>query len=436
MSDKKFWDEKFETMSDDDMKALQTEKLAATLRWAYEKVPYYQKSFDEKGVKPQDFKKSEDLAKFPFTIKTALRDNYPFGLCAVPISEVVRIHASSGTTGKPITGPYTKDDLDQWADLMARGLWAQEVRPDSVFQNAYGMGLFTGGLGFLQGAMRIGCAVVPSGAGMTERQILLIQDFGTTSIGCTPSYAMTIIEKAEKIGVDFRKTKLRTGHFGAEPWSVEMRSEIEARGGIHAYEHYGLTELMGPGVSFTCEYYNIHVNEDHVYPEIVDPETLEPVEMGKEGELVFTSLQRRAMPMIRYRTRDICTLHREKCGCGRTLVTMDKILGRTDDMMIISGVNVFPSQVESVLMEFAERVEPIYQIRLSKKGYIDQMSVETEAKPAVYASGAEAVSQLAKQISTRIQQVIGINVPVNITAQESIERSIGKAKRIIDERSK
>jgi len=430
---KKYWDEKFETMNESAMKTLQLEKLQGTLQWVYDKVPYYKTAFDEAGVKPSDCRKLEDLAKFPFTVKTALRDNYPFGLCAVPMSEVVRIHASSGTTGKPITGPYTAADLEQWTECMARGLWAQEVRPDSVFQNAYGMGLFTGGLGFLQGAMRIGCAIVPSGAGMTERQILLIQDFGTTAIGCTPSYCLTIIEKAEKMGVDLSKTKLRTGHFGAEPWSIEMRTDIEKRGHIHAYEHYGLTELMGPGVSFTCEYYNIHVNEDHVYPEIVDPGTLEPVPLGTEGELVFTSLQRRAMPVVRYRTRDICALRRDKCGCGRSLITMDKILGRTDDMMIISGVNVFPSQIETVLMEFPQ-VEPLYQIRLKKKGYIDHITVETEVKGEVYQAGQPSIDELAKNVSSRIQQVIGINVPVIILPAESIERSIGKAKRVIDER--
>lgn len=430
---KKYWDEKFETMNERDMAAFQTEKLKETLEWVYNKVPFYKSAFDEKGVKSTDFIQLSDLSKFPFTVKTDLRDNYPFGLCAVPMAEVVRIHASSGTTGKPITGPYTADDLEQWSDCMARGLWAQELRPDSVAQNAYGMGLFTGGLGFLQGAMKIGCAVVPSGSGMTERQIMLIQDFGTSSLFCTPSYCLTIIEKAERMGVDLKRTALKTGHFGAEPWTVEMRNEIEARSGIHAYEHYGLTELMGPGVSFTCENYRIHINEDHVYPEIVDPGTMEPVELGQEGELIFTALQRRAMPMIRYRTRDICTLRREKCQCGRTLITMDKILGRSDDMMIISGVNVFPSQVEAVLMEF-EEVEPLYQIRLRKKGYIDHIMVETEVKSAVYQAGNEKIDELAKAISSRIQQVIGINVPVTILSPESIERSIGKAKRIIDER--
>lgn len=430
---KKFWDEKFETMNESAMRSFQAEKLKETLNWVYDRVPFYKRAFDETGVKPSDFQKLEDIGKFPFTVKTALRDNYPFGLCAVPMSEVVRIHASSGTTGKPITGPYTAEDLDQWTELMARGLWAQEVRDDTILQNAYGMGLFTGGLGFLQGAMRIGCAIVPSGAGMTERQIMLIQDFGTQALCCTPSYCLTIIEKAEKMGIDIKNSPLKTGHFGAEPWSVEMRNDIEARGGMHAYEHYGLTELMGPGVSFTCEYYNIHVNEDHVYPEIVDPGTLEPMDLGQEGELVFTSLQRRAMPMVRYRTRDICTLRRDKCGCGRTLITMDKILGRSDDMMIISGVNVFPSQVESVLVEF-EEVEPLYQIRLKKKGYIDTILVETEVKQALYEAGQEKLDELAKKISGKIQQVIGINVPVTILPADSIERSIGKAKRIIDER--
>jgi phenylacetate-CoA ligase len=430
---KRFWDEKLETMNEGAMRALQKEKIRETLDWVYSRVPFYKKSFDETGVKPSDFRELEDLSRFPFTVKTDLRDNYPFDLCAVPMSEVVRVHASSGTTGKPITGTYTAEDLDQWTECMARGLWAQEVRSDSILQNAYGMGLFTGGLGFLQGAMRIGCAVVPSGAGMTERQIMLIQDFGTQALCCTPSYCLTIIERAEKLGIDIKNSSLNTGHFGAEPWTIEMRNDIESRGGIRAYEHYGLTELMGPGVSFTCEYYNIHVNEDHVYPEIVDPATLEPVELGKEGELVFTALRRRAMPMIRYRTRDICTLRRQKCDCGRTLVTMEKILGRTDDMMIISGVNVFPSQIETVLMEF-EDVEPQYQIRLRKKGYIDAIAVETEVKPAVYQSGEEAVAVLAKRISSRIQEVIGINVPVTVLPQDTIERSIGKARRVIDER--
>ena len=430
---RKFWDEKFETMTEGGMKNFQFESLKQTLQWVYEKVPFYRKTFDDKGVRPSDLKQLSDIDKYPFTMKTDLRDNYPFGLCAVPMSQVVRIHASSGTTGKPVTGTYTAEDLDQWTECMARGLWAQELRPDGVLQNAFGMGLFTGGLGFLQGAMRLGCAVIPSGAGMTERQIMLIKDFGTTALCCTPSYCMTIIEKAEKMGVDIRNSTLKTGHFGAEPWSPEMRVDIEQRGGIHAYEHYGLTELMGSGVSFTCEHHKLHINEDHVLPEIIDPVSLEPLPEGQEGELVFTSLQRRAMPMIRFRTRDICTLRRQKCECGRTLVSMDKILGRYDDMMIVSGVNVFPSQVETVLMEFQE-VEPQYQIRLAKKGYIDRISVETELKAPVYEQGEFKIQEMVQKIAGRIQQVIGIKVPVKILPPDSIERSIGKAKRIIDER--
>jgi phenylacetate-CoA ligase len=430
---KYYWNEEFEAMPESRMQAFQLEKLKETLNWVYDRIPFYKKSFDERSIKPTDLKSLSDISKFPFTVKTDLRDNYPFGLCAVPMSEVARIHASSGTTGKPITGPYTQDDMDQWAECMARSLWAQEVRPDSILQNAFGMGLFTGGLGMVQGAVKIGCALVPSGAGMTERQIMLIQDFGTTSICCTPSYCLTIIERAEKMGVDLKSTKLKDGHFGAEPWTVEMRNDIESRSGLHAFELYGLTEVMGPGVSFSCEYYNIHLNEDHVYPEVIDPGTLEPLPLGEEGELVLTAIQRRAMPMIRYRTRDICSLRKIKCECGRTLITMDKILGRSDDMLNISGVNVFPSQIESLLMEFSE-VEPLYQIRVKKKGYLDQISVETEVKSAVYQGGQQQVDQLAKRIAARIQQIVGIKVPVTILPQESIERSIGKARRVIDER--
>ncbi len=431
---RKYWDVKYETMKESELKAFQLAQLKETVQWAYDRVPFYKKAFDDRGIKPSDLVNLEDLAKFPLTAKTDLRDNYPFGMCAVPMSEVVRIHASSGTTGKPTTGPYTKADLDQWMECMARSLWAQEVRTDSVLQNAFGMGLFTGGLGVLQGAMRLGCAVVPTGTGLTERQIMLIQDFGVTSICCTPTYCLTIIERAEQMGFDLRKSQLRTGHFGAEPWTTEMRDTIESRGGIRAYELYGLTEMMGPGVSFDCEHHNIHVNEDHVLPEIVDPTTLEVLPEGEEGELIFTALRRRALPLIRYRTRDLCSLHRKKCECGRTLITMNKILGRTDDMMIVSGVNVFPTQVESVLMEFAE-IEPLYQIRLRKKGYIDRMTVETEVKPAVYDAGQEALDRLARRISQRIHAVIGINIPVTILPKGAIERSVGKARRIIDERN-
>jgi phenylacetate-CoA ligase len=308
------------------------------------------------------------------------------------------------------------------------------VRSNDIFQNAYGYGLFTGGLGFHQGAMKIGCAVVPTSSGLTERQLMLMQDFGTTVLGSTPTYALTIAERAERMGLDFKKFPLRVGVFGAEPWSVEMRKEIEDRMGIMAHEAYGLTELMGPGVAFSCEYRKLHINEDHVLAEVIDPETEKPLPLGETGEMVLTSLQRRAMPMIRYRTKDITRLVREKCECGRTLIQMEKVTGRDDDMLIISGVNVFPSQVESVIMEFKE-IEPHYLIRVRKKGYLDVMAVEVEARREMYDAGQKRLEDLAKQVMERIHQVIGIRVPVTIVPYDTIPRSEGKAKRIIDERN-
>lgn len=430
-----FWNEKMETMDLEQRRALQLQHLQATLKWVYERVPFYTKAFDAKGVKPQDCKTLEDLALFPFTVKNDLRDNYPFGLCAVSMDDVVRVHASSGTTGKPITGPYTAQDLADWTECMARTFWAAGIRKSDIFQNAYGYGLFTGGLGFHQAALAVGCAVVPTSSGLTERQLMLMKDFGSTVLGCTPTYALTIAERAEKMGMDVRKWPLRIGSFGAEPWSVAMRQEIEARMGIKAHEAYGLTEMMGPGVAFTCSEYNLHVNEDHAYPEIIDPVTEEPLPPGSQGELVFTALQRRAMPLIRYRTKDITTLRREKCACGRTLVVMEKITGRFDDMLIISGVNVFPSQIEATLMEFGE-VEPHYLCRVFKKGYLDALSVEVEAKEEFYVKGQGALDELGKKLTAKIQQVIGINVPVTVAPFNSIPRSEGKAKRVIDERKK
>lgn len=429
----KYWDQKFETMPREEMEKFQGQKLQETVRWLYERVPFWKRKLDEAGVPPDDIRSLADLPRLPFTVKTDLRDNYPFGLCAVPMKDLVRIHASSGTTGKPITGPYTAEDLDQWAECMARMLYAQGVRSDDICQNAYGMGLFTGGLGFYLGAEKLGVCLLPTGSGMTERQIMLLQDFGSTVLFSTPTYALTIAEKAEQMGVDLHKTPLRVGSFGAEPWTVKMREEIEARMGLTAHEAYGLTEMMGPGVGFSCEARRLHLNEDHVYPEIVDPSTLEPLPLGEKGELVFTALQRRAMPLLRYRTRDITSLHRHPCECGRTLVTMEKILGRSDDMLIISGVNVFPSQVEAIIMEFAE-VEPQYQIRVFKKGYLDNIKIEVEAKPDVYGQGKEALAALGRKIADRVNGIIGISAPVEIVPLGSIARSEGKAKRVIDER--
>jgi phenylacetate-CoA ligase len=430
----KYWNEEFETKPLEQMREFQGEKLRETVAWVCDRVPFYEQKLRAEGIEPGDVRSIDDVHHLPFTEKNDLRDNYPFGLCAVPMGELVRVHATSGTTGKPTTGPYTAEDREQWTECMARTLWSHGVRPSDVCQNAYGMGLFTGGLGFFHGAEKVGSCLVPTGSGVTDRQVTLMQDFGTTVLFATPTYALTIAEKAEEMGVDLRSLPLRAGSFGAEPWTVEMRQEIEERMGLIANEAYGLTEMMGPGVGFSCETYQLHLNEDHVYPEIVDPSSMEPLPLGERGELVFTALQRRAMPLLRYRTRDITNLRREECPCGRTLVTMGKILGRSDDMLIISGVNVFPSQIEAVIMEF-EEVEPHYQIRVYKKGYLDAMRLEAEAKLEVYGRGAQALRELGGRVSARIHGVIGINVPVEIVPVGTIARSEGKAKRVIDERS-
>lgn len=430
------WNDEFECMPVEKLQEFQLEKLKETVAWVNEKVPFYNKKFKEMKITPKDIQSLEDVAKLPFTVKDDLRDNYPFGLCAVPLNEVVRVHASSGTTGKPITGPYTADDLEQWTECMARNFWGAGVRPEDVVQNAYGHGLFTGGLGFHQGGSRLGCTMVPTGAGMTERQITLMKDFGSNVLCCTPSYALTIAERAEEMNIDIKALPLRVGIFGAEPWTVPMRQEIEERLKIKAMEAYGLTEIGGPGVSFDCEVQDgLHINEDHYLAEIVDPTTFEPVPLGEKGELIFTSLLRRAMPMIRYRTKDITRLRRETCACGRTLIKMDKLSGRSDDMLIISGVNVFPSQVEALLLDIDE-VEPQYVIVVRKKGYLDQLIVKVEVKKEVYEAGAEKRSEVEAKIAGHIKGMMGIGVEINLVEPKTIARSEGKALRVIDERPK
>jgi len=429
-----FWDKEHECMPLEEMQKFQLKSLQEMVKWVRERIPFYKNKFQDMGLEPGDIKSLEDLAKLPFTVKTDLRDNYPFGLCAVPMNELVRIHASSGTTGKPITGPYTAEDLDQWAECMARNLYAAGIRSSDICQNAYGMGLFTGGLGFHQGANKIGAAVIPASSGQTERQVLLMQDFRSTALFATPSYALTIAERAEEMGVNVRALPLRVGVFGAEPWTTEMRKEIEERLGIKAMEAYGLTELMGPGVSFDCvEQNGLHINEDHVIPEIIDPVTEEVLPLGTMGELVFTAIQRRAMPVIRYRTRDMTKLRREKCECGRTLVKMDKVYGRSDDMLIISGVNVFPSQIESLLLE-VEGIEPQYVIIVKKKGYLDSMNIDVEAKKEVYEGGKEKIAETQKKVEEKIRGIVGIGVKVRLVPPKTIARSEGKAKRVFDER--
>jgi phenylacetate-CoA ligase len=430
------WNKEVECMPVEKIQKFQLEKLRETVEWVSKKIPFYKQKFKEAGIKSADIKSLEDVAKLPFTVKTDLRDNYPFGLCGVPLKEVVRVHASSGTTGKPITGPYTQEDLDQWTECMVRNFWAAGVRADDIVQNAYGYGLFTGGLGFHQAATKLGCTTVPTSSGLTERQITIMRDFGSTVLCATPSYALTIAERAEELKVDLKALPLRVGIFGAEPWTTQMRDEIEERMGIKAMEAFGLTELGGPGVAYDCEEQNgLHINEDYYLAEIVDPATMEPLPLGEKGELIFTSLQRRAMPMIRYRTKDITSLTREKCACGRTFMKMNKVYGRTDDMLIISGVNVFPSQIESLLLDIAE-VEPQYRLIVRKKGYLDQLAVQVEAKKEIYEAGKDKISEIEGKIMGHIKGNMGISVEVNLVEPKFIARSEGKALRVVDERPK
>jgi phenylacetate-CoA ligase len=430
------WNDKFECMPVKELQKFQLKKLKETVAWVSAKIPFYKKKFKELGITTDDIKSLADITKLPFTVKNDLRDNYPFGLCAVPMKEVVRVHASSGTTGKPITGPYTAEDLEQWTECMARNLYAAGVRKEDIVQNAYGYGLFTGGLGFHQGATKIGCTIVPTSSGVTERQITLLKDFGTNAIFCTPSYALTIAERAEEMKVDIKSLPLRVGIFGAEPWTNQMRQEIEERMGIKAQEAYGLTELCGPGVSFDAEDQNgLYINEDYFLAEIVDPQTLEPLPLGEKGELVFTSLQRRAMPMIRYRTKDITRLWREPGAEGRNFIRMDKVTGRSDDMLIISGVNVFPSQIEALLLEI-EEVEPQYRLVVRKKGYLDQLVIQVEGKREIYEAGPDRRHEVEGKITAHFKGMMGIGVEVDLVEPKFIARSEGKALRVIDERPK
>lgn len=428
------WNNEFECLPREELRKFQLQKLKETVAWVNERVPFYKRRLEEAGITADDIKSLEDTAKLPVTVKNDLRDNYPFDLCSVPMKDVVRVHASSGTTGKPITGPYTHEDLDQWGECMARNLWAAGIRQEDVVQNAYGYGLFTGGLGFHEGALKIGCCVVPTSSGLTERQITLMQDFRSNALFCTPSYALTIAERAEEMKVNLKDLPLRVGVFGAEPWTPSMRQEIETRMGIKAMEAYGLTELGGPGVAFDCrEQCGLHINEDYFLAEVVDPLTLEPVPMGEKGELIFTSIQRRAMPMIRYRTKDITRFIPEPCACGRTLIRMDKVTGRTDDMLIISGVNIFPSQIEALLLDIDE-IEPQYVIIVRKKGYLDQLTVRTETKKEVYDAGPQKIAEVQSKVAEHIRGMLGINVKIELVEPKIIARSEGKAKRVFDER--
>ncbi|HUT53979.1 MAG TPA: phenylacetate--CoA ligase [bacterium] len=417
------------------LEALQLERLKALADRAYRKVPFYKKSFDRAGVKPGDIKKLKDVEKLPFTVKQDLRDNYPFGMFAVPMNKVVRIHASSGTTGKPTVAGYTRKDIAMWAELMARSFVSAGATPRSIIHNAYGYGLFTGGLGAHYGAERLGATVVPVSGGQTQRQIMLLVDFGPDVICCTPSYALNLAEVGDKLGVDWKKLPLKVGVLGAEPWSENMRSEIEKRLSIKAIDIYGLSEVMGPGVSCECVegQSGPHVYEDHFLVEIINPQTGAALKPGEKGELVFTTLTKEAFPLIRYRTRDLSSLNQERCVCGRTAARMSRVTGRTDDMLIIRGVNVFPSQIEHVLLD-VEGLEPHYQIIVDRVNNLDVMEVQIEMSEKLFSDEMKELDSLTRKIEHDIKDYLGVNAKVKLTEPRSIARSEGKAKRVIDKR--
>jgi phenylacetate-CoA ligase len=425
-----------ETMPRGDLTALQTSRLKRTLERAYANVEHYRKKFDTAGVRPSDFKSLADIAKFPFTLKTDLRDTYPFGMFAVPRDSLLRLHASSGTTGKPTVVGYTKGDLDLWSDLMARSLACAGVEPGDIVHNAYGYGLFTGGLGAHYGAERLGCTVVPISGGGTERQVTLLADFGANVLCSTPSYALNIAEVAAGMGVDLRRAPLRLGVFGAEPWSDAIRRDLEERLGIVAVDIYGLSEILGPGVACECHAARagLHGWEDHFLFETIDPETLQTLPMGESGELVITTLTKEALPMIRYRTRDITRLNIEPCICGRAHVRIMRVTGRDDDMLIIRGVNAFPSQVEAVLVGFPG-LAPHYQIVLTREGMLDVMTVEVESAPDANMADGDR-GGIAKKVSGHIKSLIGVTCNVVIKSPGEVPRSQGKAVRVKDERKR
>jgi phenylacetate-CoA ligase len=427
-------DPEHEKMPRKDLEKLQLERLQAKVRVVYEKVPFYRQAFKEKGMTPDDIQTLSDLTKLPFTSKLDFRDNYPFGLMAVPHDQVVRIHSSSGTTGKPIIAPYTQGDIDTWSEIMARTLAAGGATKDDVIQNAYGYGLFTGGLGFHYGAERLGASVIPTSGGNTKRQILLLQDLETTVIACTPSYALILDETAKDMGVDLRDTKLRLGFMGAEPWSEQMRGDIEERLGILAINIYGLTEIIGPGVSVECPHKcGMHIAEDHFLVEVINPETGEQLPYGEEGELIITTLTKEAQPVIRFRTKDIVSLNPEPCDCGRTLVRMSHVTGRSDDMLIVRGVNVFPSQIESVLLAI-EGVEPHYLIVVDRQHVFksDELEIWVEVSEEVFSDEMLKMEKLEQRLRAEMDSVLGISAHIKLVEPKTIARTEGKAKRVVD----
>ncbi len=421
-------------LQEDRLQKIQIERLRKIVSRAYGHTELYRRRMDAKGVKAEDLKSLEDIGHLPFTVKNDLRDTYPFGLFASPMSEIVRLHASSGTTGKPIVVAYTQQDLDVWTDSMTRTFAACGLHSGDIIQNAYGYGLFTGGLGAHYGAEKLGATVIPVSGGNTDRQLMILQDFGTTAFCSTPSYFTFMLERASEMGIDIRKLPLRAGIFGAEPWTEEMRAHIEKSSGIKAYDIYGLSEITGPGVGSECECQDgLHVFEDYFYPEIIDPKTGKVLPEGEEGELVLTTLCKQAMPMIRYRTRDITMIIPEKCECGRTIRRIRRINRRSDDMLIIRGVNIFPSQIESAILA-VEGTLPHYQIVLSREKGLDHIEVQVEVTEKVFSDKVGALEELQSRLVQALENVTSIRIGVRLVAHQTIKRSEGKAKRVIDNR--
>ena len=431
------YNEEFETLPREVLEALQLKRLKQVVQRVYHTVGFYRRVFDEAGVTPDDIKTLDDLKRFPFTTKQDLRDNYPFGMFAVPMSSVVRLHASSGTTGRSTVVGYTKRDIDTWSELMARCFVAAGLTKNDIIHNAYGYGLFTGGLGAHYGAEKLGASVIPMSGGNTKRQIMILQDFGPTAICCTPSYALNLAEQGKAMGIDMRSLKLRVGIFGAEPWSEKMRQEIENVLGIKALNIFGLSEIMGPGVAMECleGRHGMHIFEDHFLVETINPETGEVLPPGEEGELVFTTITKEAFPLVRYRTRDLSRLITEPCRCGRTLHRMDRVMGRSDDMLIIRGVNVFPSQIEAILLAI-QGVEPHYQLIVDRAGNLDTLEIQVEVGEQVFANADEVkvLQNMERQIAKDIKDYLGVSAKVKLVEPKTLQRFEGKASRVQDKR--
>lgn len=428
------WNSHFECMARDELKKVQGARLRETIERVYYNVPFYRHKMQEAGLGPENINSVDDIVKLPFTIKNDLRDTYPFGMFAVPMSEIVRLHASSGTTGKPTVVGYTRNDISTWSEVMARTLTCAGADRNDFIQIAYGYGLFTGGLGLHYGGEKIGASVIPVSGGNTNRQLQLMHDFGTTVLACTPSYALFLAEALEESGINRNELKLKAGVFGAEPWTENMRREIEQKLRIKAIDIYGLSEVIGPGVASECfEQHGLHINEDHFFPEIIDPKTLEVLPEGSMGELVFTTITKEGLPLIRYRTRDLTQLSYEKCKCGRTFVRMEKCMGRSDDMLIIRGVNLFPSQIETVLLQMSE-IKPHYMIVVDRINNLDTLELQVEVDEKFFQDKISQLQSLSDRLRENLENAIGLSIKVMLVEPKTIARSEGKAQRVIDKR--